>query len=210
LTQTLPNALLDHEHHPWLIGADHGERRHRGEGAARRRLSRDYHCGVGRGVDAADAEPAPGRRATLVPSPWSSTNIPGGGLAYCTGTVVGTESAPLGERGGVALQVSYADSNGGRTCAMVTKTGTARDRRGELSVTLHLHNYDGRRWPRHNTHDTVGLTTGRWASTSTRRAAAAYAERLGSTRIGDGAVTLTTGKVGCDRRGLVAGSRTPP
>src|SRR5215212_5620573 len=135
--------------------------------------------------------------ATPVPSPRSSTNIPGGGLGYCTGTVVATESAPLGERGGVTLQVYYADSNGGRTCTMVTKTGTARDRRGELSVTLQLHNYDGRRWPRYATHDHRGTdprSVGVYLDETNGRCVRAQA-RFDPDR--GRAVTLTTGKIGC-------------
>src|SRR3712207_826502 len=82
---------------------------------------------------------------TLVPSPTTSTNIPGGGLAACAGQVVLTESASVGEHGGLSLRVYYADTNGGRTCATVSKTGAALDQRGELTITLQLHNYDGRR-----------------------------------------------------------------
>jgi hypothetical protein len=147
---------------------------------------------------------------TLVPTPSSSTNIPGGGLADCAGTVVATESAPLGEHGGVALQVYYADSNGGRTCAIATRTGTARDQRGELSVTLQLHSYDGRRWPRYATHDHRGMDP---------RSAGVYLDETngrcvrGEARFDPDrgrAVTLTTGKIGCDRRPLVAISPNPP
>ena len=134
---------------------------------------------------------------TLVPSPRSSTNIPGGGLVDCAGTVVATESARLGERGAVTLQVYSADSNGGRTCAMVTKTGTARDRRGELSVTLQLHNYDGRRWPRYATHDHRGTdprSVGVYLDETNGRCVRGEA-RFDPDR--GRAVTLSTGKIGC-------------
>src|SRR5215213_2649441 len=134
---------------------------------------------------------------TLVPSPRSSTNIPGGGLAYCTGTVVATESAPLGGVGGVTLQIYYADSNGGRTCAMVTKTGTARDQRGELTVTLQLHNYDGRRWPRYANHDHRGTdprSAGVYLDETNGRCVRAKA-RFDPDR--GRAVTLSTGKIRC-------------
>jgi hypothetical protein len=147
---------------------------------------------------------------TFAPSPSYSTNIPGGGLADCAGTVVATESAPLGADGAVTLQVHYADSNDGRTCAMVTKTGTARNRRGELTVTLQLHNYDGRRWPRYATHLHKGTdprSAGIYLDESNGRCVRAEA-RFDPDR--GRAVTLSTGKIGCDRRAPVASSPTPP
>jgi hypothetical protein len=133
----------------------------------------------------------------LTPSPTTSTNIPGGGLARCAGEVVATESVPVGADGGVDLQVHYAATDGGRSCAMVTKTGSARDRWGVMTVTLQLHNYDGRRWPRYATFrhrggsarsDAVYLdqTNGRCV-----RARARFDPDRGR------AVTLASGKVGC-------------
>src|SRR5918998_1314326 len=115
----------------------------------------------------------------LTPSPKTSTNIPGGGLAGCAGEVVATESVPVGADGGVDLQVYYADIDGG------------------LTVTLQLHSYDGRRWPRYATFrhrggsarsDAVYLdgTSGRCV-----RARARFDPDRGR------AVTLATGKVGC-------------
>ena len=133
----------------------------------------------------------------LVPSPTSSTNVPGGGLADCSGPVVTTASAPLGEHGGVTLQVHYADSNGGRTCAILTKTGTARDQRGELTVTLQLHNYDGRRWPRYATFHHRGTdprSVGIYLDQTNRRCVRAEA-RFDPDR--GRAITLSTGKIGC-------------
>ncbi|HZA05148.1 MAG TPA: hypothetical protein VE617_11325 [Propionibacteriaceae bacterium] len=133
----------------------------------------------------------------LAPSPTSSTNVPGGGLADCAGQVVLTELAPVGEHGGLTLQVYYADSNGGRTCARVTKTGSAVNQRGELTVTLQLHNYDGRRWPRYAIHSHRGTdprsvaiyldeTDGRCV-----RAEAGFDPDRGR------AVRLASGKIGC-------------
>jgi hypothetical protein len=134
---------------------------------------------------------------TLVPSPTSSTNIPGGGLAACAGEVVLTESAPVGEHGGLTLQVYYADTEGGRTCARATKTGAVVDQRGELTVRLQLHSYDGRRWPRYAIFSHRGTdprsaaiyldeTNGRCV-----RASARFNPDRGR------AVTLTFGKIGC-------------
>ena len=147
---------------------------------------------------------------TLVPSPSTSTNIPGGGLTACAGQLVATESAPVGEHGGLTLTVYYADTDGGRTCALVTKTGSARAVRGKLTATLQLHNYDGRRWPRYATHHHHGTdprsagvylddTKGRCV-----RAQARFDPERGRT------VTLATGKIGCDPWAAVPASPTPP
>jgi hypothetical protein len=147
---------------------------------------------------------------TFAPSPSSSTNVPGGGLTACAGTVVATESAPLGEQGGLTLRVYYADTEGGRTCAMVTKSGTAREQRGELTVTLQLHNYDGRRWPRYATHRHSGTdprSVGIYLDGTNGRCVRGEA-RFDPDR--GRAVTLSTGKIGCDRRAPAAGSPTPP
>ena len=135
----------------------------------------------------------------LTPSPTTSTNIPGGGLAGCAGEVVATESVPVGADGGVNLQVYHADTNGGRSCAMVTKTGTARDTRGELTVTLQLHNYDGRRWPRYTIFRHRGAaprSDGVYLDQTNGRCVRARA-RFDPDR--GPAVTLASGKVGCGR-----------
>ena len=139
----------------------------------------------------------PSRGVTLVPSPSSSTNIPGGALAACPGTLVATETAAVGERGGLTLQVFQSDGDGGRTCAMVTKTGTAREQRGELTVTLQLHNYDGQRWPRYAVHRHRGMavrSAGIYLDDTTSRCVRAWA-RFDPDR--GRAVTLTSGKIGC-------------
>jgi hypothetical protein len=154
--------------------------------------------------------PHPAGGVTLVPSPTSSTNIPDGGLTECAGTAVVTESAPWGDQGGVTLQLYYADSNGGRTCAMATRTGTAREHRGELTVTLQLHNYDGRRWPRYAIHRHSGMeprSAGIYLDETNGRCVRAEA-RFDPDR--GRAVTLGTGKIGCGRREPVASSPTPP
>jgi hypothetical protein len=133
----------------------------------------------------------------LTPRPTTSTNIPGGGLAGCTGEVVATESVPVGADGGVSLQVYYAATNGGRSCAMVTKTGTAQDTWGVLTVTLQLHNYDGRRWPRYAVFRHRGAaprSAGIYLDETNGRCVRARA-RFDPDR--GRAVTLASGKVGC-------------
>ena len=47
----------------------------------------------------------PSRGVSIVPSPTSSTNIPGGTLDACPGALVATETAAVGEHGGLTLQV---------------------------------------------------------------------------------------------------------
>ena len=141
--------------------------------------------------------PQPGDGGWPALRPGSSTNIPGGPLTGCSGRSIATETAAAGERGGLTLQVFRSGADGGRTCATVTKTGTAYSRRGELRVTLQLHSYDGRRWPRYAVQqldptaarsDAVYLdgTDGRCV-----RASARFDPDDGP------ATTITTGKLGC-------------
>jgi len=147
---------------------------------------------------------------TLVPSPTTSTNIPGGGLPACAGQIVASESVPVGEHGGLTLLVYYADTNGRRTCAMVSQTGSARDLRGRLTATLQLHNYDGRRWPRYATHHHRGTdprSAGIYLDDTNGRCVRVEA-RFDPDR--GRAVTLATGKIGCGRRALTPVSPTPP
>jgi hypothetical protein len=154
--------------------------------------------------------PHPAGGITLVPSPSSSTNVPGGGLPECAGAVVATESAAVGEQGGVTLQLYYTDENGGRTCAMVTKTGAAREQRGRLTVSLQLHNYDGRRWPRYATHRHRGTeprSVGVYLDETNGRCVRAEA-RFDPDR--GRAATVSTGKIGCGRREPATSSPTPP
>lgn len=137
----------------------------------------------------------PSSGVTLAPAPTSSTNIPDGGLVACPGALVATETAAVGKQGGLTLQVFHAD--GGRTCAIATKSGTARERRGALRVTLQLHNYDGQRWPRYAVHQHRGLAVrseGVYLDQTDSRCVRATA-RFDPDR--GRAVTLTTGKIGC-------------
>ena len=139
----------------------------------------------------------PSRGVSLEPSPRSSTNIPDGALDACPGELVATESAAVGEHGGLTLQVFRSDSDGGRTCAMVTKTGTAREQRGELTIRLQLHNYDGQRWPRYAVHQHNGMavrSAGIYLDDTGSRCVRAWA-RFDPDR--GRAVTLTSGKIGC-------------
>ncbi|HZA74136.1 MAG TPA: hypothetical protein VE476_14665 [Propionibacteriaceae bacterium] len=152
----------------------------------------------------------PSRGVVLEPSPTSSTNIPGGTLAACTGELIATETASVGERGGLTLQVFHSDRDGGRSCAVVTKTGGSREQRGELSVTLQLHNYDGQRWPRYAVHRHRGRAVRSdaiYLDDTNSRCIRAWA-RFDPDRAR--AVTLTADKLGCRWRSPLSRSRTPP
>lgn len=139
----------------------------------------------------------PGDGGSLAASPASSSNIPGGPRTGCSGRLIATETVAAGERGGLTLQVFHATTGGGRSCATVTKTGTAHYRRGELRVTLQFHNYDGRRWPRYAVQE---------LGPSAVRSDAIYLDDTGDRCVrasarfdpADGpATTVTTGKLGC-------------
>lgn len=139
----------------------------------------------------------PSRGVSLEPSPRSSTNIPGGALDACPGELVATESAAVDEDGRLTLQVFRSDSDGGRTCAMATKTGTAREQRGELTIRLQLHNYDGQRWPRYAVHQHHGMairSPGIYLDDTRSRCVRTWA-RFDPDR--GRAVTLSSGKIGC-------------
>ena len=84
----------------------------------------------------------------IAPASTQSTNIPNGTLFTCSGEVISTDTVDVGG-GAMTLQVYYSPTNGGRNCAVVTKTGTATQRRGQLVITLQFNNYDGRQWPRY-------------------------------------------------------------
>ena len=77
-----------------------------------------------------------------------STNIPNGTLFTCGGERISTDTSNAGG-GALTLEVFYSSVNGGRNCAVVTKTGTAVQRRWQLVTTLQFHSYDGRKWPRY-------------------------------------------------------------
>ncbi len=80
---------------------------------------------------------------------------------------------------------------------MVTKTGTALDTAGELTVTVQLHNYDGRRWPRSASFRHRGgapWSEGIYLDQTNGRCVRVRA-RFDPDR--GRAVTLASGKVGC-------------
>jgi hypothetical protein len=126
-----------------------------------------------------------------------STNIPGGTLFSCGGRLISTDTANVGG-GAMTLQVYYSPINGGRNCAVVTKTGTAVQRPGQLVITLQFNSYDGRKWPRYAIARSIPNASrvgGVYLDNTDDRCVRAWARFLPSG--GGKTVTVRTGKVGC-------------
>ena len=159
-------------------------------------------------ASAAGGEPAAAPSVEVTPRPSAttispasvtraSTNIPAGTLFTCTGTVISTDSVALGS-GSLTIQVYYSPTNGGRNCALATRSGPA-GQRGQLTTSLKLDSYDGRRWPRYAEHRSAAYAT---------RSGAVYLDatddkcvrgRAKFTPEGGGSpVTVSSGAVGCD------------
>jgi hypothetical protein len=107
-------------------------------------------------VSAAKDTPVPvSSSTTLAPTPTptasrsatvrttAGTNIPGGALTSCRGTVIANDSAPSG-RGSLDLTVTYSAAHGGRNCAIAANLGLGA---GRLTIQLRFDGYSGRRWP---------------------------------------------------------------
>jgi hypothetical protein len=126
-----------------------------------------------------------------------STNIPGGTLFSCGGQLISTDTVDAGG-GALTLQVYYSSVRGGRNCAVVSKTGTAVRRPGQLVITLQFHNYDGRKWPRYAIARSVPNATragGVYLDNTDNRCVRAWARFLPEK--GGRPVTVTSGRVGC-------------
>jgi hypothetical protein len=129
------------------------------------------------------------------PASTTSTNIPSGTLLACTGERISTDTVDAGG-GALTLEVFYAPVNGGRNCAVVTKTGSATQRAGQLVITLQFHSYDGRKWPRY------AIARG-----NRNRSGAVYIDNTDDQCVrawarflpedGGRAVTVNSGRVGC-------------
>ena len=84
---------------------------------------------------------------TTTPSTTSrtETNIPGGTLETCKGTVVANKTA-RGSNGNVNLKVYFTEDND-RNCAVATRFGWPSRTQGRLSVRLRFSDYEGTQWP---------------------------------------------------------------
>jgi len=87
-----------------------------------------------------------------------SSNIPGGPLFACTGTVISDRSAGSGSSA-VNLKVYYSPTAGGRNCAVVTKVGSGSRRSGQLVVSLRFADYTGKKWPDFAEHRSTASAT---------------------------------------------------
>ena len=143
----------------------------------------------------------PGRSTTstsrFAAASTQSSNIPGGTLFSCGGNLISTDTANVGG-GAMTLQVYYSPVNKGRNCAVVTKTGTAVQRPGQLVITLQFNSYDGRKWPRYAIARSIPNASrvgGVYLDNTDDRCVRAWARFLPSG--GGKTVTVKTGKVGC-------------
>ena len=126
-----------------------------------------------------------------------STNVPGGTLLTCSGDLISTDTVDAGG-GALTLQAYYSPADGGRNCALVTKTGTVAQRPGQLVITLQFHSYDGRKWPRYAIARSTPNATrvgGVYIDKTNDKCVRAWARFLPAD--GGKAVTVTSGKVGC-------------
>jgi hypothetical protein len=124
-----------------------------------------------------------------------STNIPNGTLLTCGGELISTDTVDAGG-GSLTLEVFYVPVNGGRNCAVVTKTYSAAQRPGQLVITLQFHSYDGRKWPRYAIHRTTADRAGPvYIDNTNNKCVRAWARFMPEG--GGRSVTVTSGKVGC-------------
>jgi hypothetical protein len=131
------------------------------------------------------------------PASTQSTNIPSGTLFTCGGELISTDTVDAGG-GALTLQVYYSRVSGGRNCAVVSKTGTAVQRPGQLVITLQFHNYDGRKWPRYAIARSIPNATrtgGVYLDNTDDKCVRAWARFLPEK--GGRPVTVTSGRVGC-------------
>lgn len=127
-----------------------------------------------------------------------SSNIPGGPLLTCPGTKITDRTQANASLGDLRLRVYYNPKDGGRNCAVATRTGGLTSPPGQMTLTLRFADYDGRRWPK--------LATQRTGSNA-RNVGAVYLDDTGnkcvSARVrfrpsGGGQQTwVDTGRIGC-------------
>jgi hypothetical protein len=141
--------------------------------------------------------PPPVTTTTVPPTTTQQTNIPGGTLFMCAGQVISSDSVPLGT-GTMTLQVYYSPVNGGRNCAVATRTGTT-SQPGEMYTTLRFNGYGGRNWPRFAYHRSTaysGRSGGVYLDDTDGRCVRARVAFVPSN--GGSETIINSGRVGCD------------
>ena len=140
------------------------------------------------------------RVTTTMPPPsttQTSTNIPGGTLFMCSGDLISSDSAPLGT-GTLTLQVYYSPVNGGRNCAVASRTFTS-SQPGQMYTTLRFDSYDGRNWPRfayHRSTAYAGRSGGVYLDDADGRCVRARVTFIPTD--GSSQTIVNSGRVGCD------------
>ena len=141
--------------------------------------------------------PPPVTTTTVPPTTTQQTNIPGGTLFMCAGQVISSDSVPLGT-GTMTLQVYYSPVNGGRNCAVATRTATA-SQPGQMYTTLRFNGYGGRNWPRfayHRSSAYSGRSGGVYLDDTDGRCVRARVAFVPSS--GGSETIINSGRVGCD------------
>jgi hypothetical protein len=146
----------------------------------------------------------PSPTATLKPTvgartATASSNIPGGPLTKCRGTVISDRTSTSATSGDLTLKVFYDPANGGQNCAIATRSAHWSGPPGQLVITLRFADYDGRRWPRLATHrsDNYAMRSGAVYLNNTDDRCVSARARL----VADSAresVSVSTGRIGCD------------
>jgi hypothetical protein len=127
----------------------------------------------------------------------STTNIPGGTLFMCNGDLISTDSVAVGS-GTMTLRVYYSTVNGGRNCAIATRTGAA-SLPGQMYTTLRFDDYDGDRWPNfayHRSTPNAGSSGGVYLDDTDGacvRARVAFRPSSGGSQ-----TVINSGRVSCD------------
>jgi hypothetical protein len=127
-----------------------------------------------------------------------STNIPGGPLMMCSGTVI-KERSHTNSSGTLTVRVYYSPYNGGRNCAVATTGESAfSGPRGVFKINLHFTAYHGSRWPKYAHHT---------SSASASRSGAVYVTNADNRcivstatftpRDGGKKIKVTSGRTGC-------------
>jgi len=128
----------------------------------------------------------------------TSTNIPGGPLMVCTGTVIEQKTRTTSS-GTMTVQVYYSPINGGRNCAVATTGGNVfSGQRGTVKINLHFTSYEGKRWPRYARHTSASNATRSgsvYLDNTDNRCVRSTASFRPST--GGKIVIVTSGRTGC-------------